>query len=286
LNDKKLPNNILPIALVLFVGMVTVTITFLPIAFGAQEWVTMATDKEAYLDGDTIIVRGTVFQLYSSYPMSLMVIAPNNNIVYLDQITVNSDKKFSTEFRAGGSQMKFFGDYKIIAQYGSPTRTVEIMFQYGVPPVVEPEPIVIPPPRQITVDGYVMANSMTSGKVTNMSPNQNAKLLTVSVNETVEAGVLTIAIPRAVLDSVVDRVDVEFFAFAGSVNIDVEEVDTNEFERTLMIKYPVGTRTIEIMGTYAIPEFDIGDGMVVIILAIIIITAIVMTKRIPFAPIE
>jgi len=254
----------------------------MPLAFGAEEWITMATDKPEYLDGDTILVRGTVFQLYSSHPMSLMVVAPNNNIVYLDQITVNSDKKFSTEFRAGVSQMKFFGDYRIISQYGSESRTTEITFQYGVPPEAEPEKVVIPPPRQIAVDGFSMANSMTSGEVTNMSPNQDAKLLTISVHDTTEYCFLTFAIPRAVLDSVKDGADIGFFAFAGSENVDIEEVDKNEFERTLMINFPACTRTIEIYGTFAIPEFNFGAGTVAILLAIIIVATVVMTKRVPF----
>jgi len=264
----------------LLVGSVTVS----P-AFAAQEWVTMATDKPSYLEGDTIIVRGTVFQLYSSHPMSLMVIAPNNNIVYLDQIIVNHDKKFSTEFKAGGSQMKFDGHYRIIAQYGSETRSTEITFQFGASQDDEPEPEpVITTPRQVTVDGFNMANSMTSGEVTNMSPNQDAKLLTITVHNVDEDGILMVAIPRAVLDSVEDGVDSEFFVFIGDENVDVEEVDTTEFERTLMINYPAGTRTIEIYGTFAIPEFNLGAGAVAVLLAIIITATIIMTKRVPFGP--
>ena len=111
-----------------------------------------------------------------------------------------------------------------------------------------------------------------------MSPNKNAKLLTISVHDTNDDGILIIAVPRAVLDSVTDGEDSEFFAFTGSNNIDVEEIDTNEFERTLMIHYPAGTRTIEIYGTFAIPEFG---TITAIILVTGIVSMIAITKKYP-----
>lgn len=257
---------------------VLITASFTPSAFALQEWVRVSTDKAEYNDGDTVVIKGDVFQLYSSFPMSVMVIAPNDNVVYLDQISVNSDKKFTTEFKAGGKLMKMAGEYKIIVQYGSESRKAETKFFFGEPIAEKPEPIEpVSLPRQITIDGYNMATTMTSGEVINMVPNRDTKTLTIDVHDTDETGAMTIAIPRAVLDSTTERgTDSEFFVFVDGQNVKTLELDSSEFERTLLIDYPAGARTIEIVGTFAIPEFG---TIAMIILAISIVSIILVTNR-------
>jgi hypothetical protein len=250
--------------IILVISIVPVNLVF------GQEWVTLATDKTEYVDGDMVVIHGTVFQLYSSTPITITVVAPNGNIVYLDQIPVNYNKIFNTEFKVGGSLMKMPGDYKIIAQYGSETRKTEIQFKYGN--IIEPKEII--PQKEITVEGYLITNTMTSGEVINIIPNKNENMLTVNIHNTNDSGALIMAIPRNVLDSIINEKDSEFFAFIDNNNIDIEEVDSNEFERTVIIKYPQGTKSIEIIGTHVIPEF--GDIISVILLISMIGTIIIV----------
>ena len=79
-------------------------------AFGQiQSSIVVTTEKSSYSEGDTIIVTGEVRDLYSGTPVSVIVKAPNGNLVSIAQVSVGADKKFSTEITAGGALMKAEG---------------------------------------------------------------------------------------------------------------------------------------------------------------------------------
>ena len=87
--------------------------------------------KHAYAEGDTIVVTGEVRDLYSGTPVSVIVKAPNGNLVSIAQVTVGADKKFSTEITAGGALMKAEGAYTITVQYGTENRSATTSFDFG-----------------------------------------------------------------------------------------------------------------------------------------------------------
>ena len=100
-------------------------------AFG-QSSIVVATDKASYSEGDTILVTGEVSQLLGGYALSIRMIAPNGNIVSIDQLTVVADKKFSTNMAAGGSLMKVEGTYTILVQYGdNKNNSATTSFEFG-----------------------------------------------------------------------------------------------------------------------------------------------------------
>ena len=81
-------------------------------AFGQiQSSIVVTTDKSSYSEGETILVTGEVRDLYSGTPVSVIIKAPNGNLVSIAQVTVGADKKFSSEATAGGSLMKTEGSY-------------------------------------------------------------------------------------------------------------------------------------------------------------------------------
>ncbi|MEK0320639.1 MAG: copper-binding protein, partial [Nitrosopumilus sp.] len=83
-------------------------------AFGQiQDSIVVTTDKASYSEGEIILVTGEVRDLYSGTPVSVIVTAPNGNIVSIAQVTVGVDKKFSTEVTAGGALMKVEGSYTV-----------------------------------------------------------------------------------------------------------------------------------------------------------------------------
>ena len=78
-------------------------------AFGQiQDSIVVTTDKASYSEGETIVITGEVKDLYSGTPVSVMVIAPNGNIVTIAQVTVGADKKFSTQVTAGVPEYRSF----------------------------------------------------------------------------------------------------------------------------------------------------------------------------------
>ena len=92
--------------------------------------ITVQTDKKSYVEGETIVVTGKVKELLSGFPISLQIIAPNWNLVTIEQLEVFSDKKFRVDLIAGGSLWESPGAYTVKVLYGSEARTSQVTFDF------------------------------------------------------------------------------------------------------------------------------------------------------------
>ena len=90
----------------------------------------VTTDKTSYKNDDTILVAGEVRDILGS-PVSLIMKAPNGDLISIEQLEVGSDKKFSTELTAGGPLMRDSGTYTIQVLYGTESRSDETTFTFG-----------------------------------------------------------------------------------------------------------------------------------------------------------
>jgi len=115
-------------------------------AFAAIEPLSVTTDKEFYTEGATITISGLVKDFDTSDDMrsmdvTIMVIAPNGNLVTVAQVSPGSDGNYSTTMVAGG-MVNVEGDYTIKAKWGAQANQTE--FKYGgsssAPPVVDEIP--------------------------------------------------------------------------------------------------------------------------------------------------
>ena len=95
-----------------------------------QQVITVQTDKKSYVEGETIVVTGKVKELLSGFPISLQIIAPNGNLVTIEQLEVFSDKKFRVDLIAGGSLWESPGAYTVKALYGTEARTSQVTFDF------------------------------------------------------------------------------------------------------------------------------------------------------------
>jgi predicted secreted protein with PEFG-CTERM motif len=93
-------------------GILITSIGVSPI-FGENGSVVVSTDKSSYSESEVILVSGEIKYIALGDQLSLIIQAPNGNIVQLDQMTVGSDKKFSTEINPNGPYWKTPGMYKI-----------------------------------------------------------------------------------------------------------------------------------------------------------------------------
>ncbi len=256
-------------------------------AFGQiQDPIVVTTDKASYSEGDTIMVTGEVSQLLGGYAISLTVIAPNGNIVALDQLTVGADKRFSTSLGAGGQLMKFEGTYTITVQYGdSKSRLAQTTFEFGG--VVDDEgpkdtSTVTDDTVSITGSTDLIGYEITGGKLLSIIPDVDANSLIISIEAT-DDGSLTLTIPRSVLDAVFENgEDDEFFVFVDGEEVDFDETVTST-HRTLTIAFPAGAEEIEIIGTFVVPEFGTIAAMILAV-AIISIIAISAKSRLSIIP--
>ncbi len=248
-----------------------------PVFGQIQSSIVVTTDKSSYSEGDTVIVTGEVKDLYSQTPVSVIVKAPNGNLVSIAQVTVGADKKFSTEFTAGGGLMKAEGSYTITVQYGTENRSAATSFEFGgstIPPKGDVSNVT---DKTVLVEGAtdLIGYSITGGKLLNIIPDFDAKSLIISIDAT-EDGMLTLTIPRTVFDSVEDGVDVEVFVLIDQEEAaDFDEI-TTATDRTITIEFPAGTEEIEIIGTFVVPEFGTIAAM---ILAVAIISIIAVSAK-------
>ena len=116
-------------------------------AFAAVEPISVTTDKEFYVEGTTITISGFVKDFDTSDDMrsmdvTIMVIAPNGNLVTVAQVSPGSDGNYSTTMVAGG-MINVEGDYTVKAKWGAQANQTEFKYSgsSGASPAVDQTPV-------------------------------------------------------------------------------------------------------------------------------------------------
>jgi len=116
-------------------------------AFAAIEPLSVTTNEEFYTEGATITISGLVKDFDASDAMrsmdvTIMVVAPNGNLVTVAQISPDITGNYSTTMVAGG-MINVEGDYTIKAKWGAQSN--ETVFEYGgssgAPSAVDQTPV-------------------------------------------------------------------------------------------------------------------------------------------------
>ena len=118
-------------------------------AFAAAEPISVITNKEFYVEGATITISGLVKDFDTSDDMrsmdvTLMVIAPNGNLVDIGQVTPDEDGNYSTTFSTGsGGMINAEGDYTVKVKWGAQANQTEFKYggSSGTPPAVDQTPV-------------------------------------------------------------------------------------------------------------------------------------------------
>jgi predicted secreted protein with PEFG-CTERM motif len=118
---------------------------------------------------------------------------------------------------------------------------------------------------------------ITGGSVENMTIHSENQTLGVTINST-DDGTLALRLPREVIDSkTVEGSDADFAAFIDNAEYtDAGEIEPTADNRTLLIGFPQGTGSIDVIGTSVVPEFS---TIAVVVLAIAIIGIVIATAR-------
>jgi predicted secreted protein with PEFG-CTERM motif len=288
-------------------GIIITSIGVSPI-FGENGSVVVSTDKSSYSESDIILVSGEIKYPALGDQLSLIIQAPNGNIVQLGQMTVGSDKKFSAEINPNGPYWKNPGMYKItITQNENNQATMSFEFTGITSAFVNEEEVIVEESVEeviveesveeviveesveevIAIDSIITATTITiqdstdlisyeitNGKLINVIPDMDAISLLVYI-ESIDDGSITLTIPRSVLDATINNGDDEFFVLVDGEEVDFKEIITST-DRTLTINFLAGTEQIEIIGTFVIPEFGTIAAM---ILAVAIISIIAISSK-------
>ena len=92
------------------------------IVYAESQTISVETNSSSYEKGSSIAVSGLITNYDASDPnevfqITLRVIAPNNNIVTVDQIVPNSGGTYSTSVNTEGANWKLGGDYTVMVNY-------------------------------------------------------------------------------------------------------------------------------------------------------------------------
>ena len=96
--------------------------------------ITIETDSSSYEEGEMISVSGSVSDYresdpYTNFDVTIRLVAPNNNIVSISQVSLDSDGFYSTSILAQGPLWNLDGDYTISVSQGS-DRNASITFTF------------------------------------------------------------------------------------------------------------------------------------------------------------
>jgi len=119
-------------------------------------------------------------------------------------------------------------------------------------------------------------HKISGGKVTSMIADGNSNSVIIEL-DTTNAGEITVTLPREVIDATTGNEDDAFFVLVDNEESLFEETKAST-DRTLTIGFPAGTEKIEIVGTFAIPEFGTIAAMIFAIAIISIIATSAKSK--------
>ena len=243
--------------------------------------ITVETDSDVYDHSSLITVTGMVDPVDpNEVPVIIMVIAPNGNIAYVDQISLNSDGTFSAEISTESKLMRDDGSYQIQVSYNQVDATTSVELTVttattattttaGTAETEDGESIF----EAATTSGQI-SYDMTCGTISYIAPNSDENNITVMVDGS-DDGVLGITLHEEIIKPFDDG---DFFVLVNG-----EETDFIQNGNNLIIPCDAGTEKIEIYGSWAIPEFGVIAG-VILAVAIASIIAVSAKSRLALVP--
>ena len=246
-------------------------------AFAAS--ITVETDGDVYDHSSSITVTGTVDPVDpNEVPVIIMVIAPNGNIAYVNQISLNSDGMFSAEISTKSKLMKDNGSYQIQVSYNQVDATTSVELTTTTATAATTGTVGTAETGESIIESAITSGQIsydiTCGTVSHFWVNGDDDNVTVIVDGT-DDGILTITLHEEIIKPFDDG---DFF-----VMVNGEETDFIQNGNNLIIPCEAGTERIEIYGSWAIPEFGV-IAAVILAVAIASIIAVSAKSRLTLVP--
>ena len=229
-----------------------------------------STDSDTYDHNSVIEIDGKVSNTSRGTDVTVVVTGPMG-IVQIDQVAISSDGSFSTTINTASAMMKYDGEYKIKATYG----TQDLMRVQYVNLVggIEAGSMAGHADEHHHEEVFDLASevdySISGGDVHGVTANVNGNSLVVSIHDAEDGGELTITLPSDVITPFNDGT---FFVLVN----DEESDDASQDGNTITVPFEADAETIEIIGTHVVPEFG---TIAAIILAVAITSIIVLSAK-------
>ncbi len=246
-------------------------------AFAAQ--ISIETDSDVYDHSPIITVTGQIANVDPNYLQAVIqVFAPNGNIAGVAQPNVDNDGSFVGTFNTSGYGWKNNGAYEITATYLGIATTISI----EIKDTVESATVTAPTAAETAVaetavnetaslyefpEGQI-AYTITGGIITSIYANADDNSILIEI-DTTDDGVLTIALDEGIIKPFDDGT---FFVLINNESF----FDFTQEGNKLTIPFHAETERIEIVGSWAIPEFG---TIAVMILVVAIVSIIIVSAK-------
>ena len=241
--------------------------------------ITMETDKTVYDHASVITVTGNVEPVDPNGSDVTIIIerAVPSGIAGIAQVSVNSDGDFSTTINTATGSMKYDTTYLIKAQYVDAETTVSIELT-AADETYSSESVTattVTPETETSltelVGGGPIEYDLTCSTTSpTFWPNADDSTLEIHMEATHD-GTLTITLHEEVIKPFGDGT---FFVFVNGEEVQDFVQDGN----TLIIPCKAGDEKIEIVGSWAVPEFGTIAAMILVVAIVAIIAVSAKTK--------
>jgi len=218
-------------------------VLFIPISVFAQEnSISVQTDKSHYFKGDYVVVSGDVGIVIGDKPVLIQIIH-EGLIIEIAQITVAQNGSFTKTVLIEQPAWSNTGEYIIKAYYQD--YVAENSFSVMGDGSYSASNIIVisgGSSGEYEIEYNVIAGKITAGFV---DLEMNSIILQANL---VRDGIVSIALPRDVIDAQLSGFDIDFVVFVDGIKVEFEETK-NEKVRLLNIPVFRDTRDIEVIGT-------------------------------------
>ena len=239
--------------------------------------ITMETDKAVYDHASVITVTGNVEPVDPNGSDVTIIIerAVPSGIAGIAQVSVNSDGDFSTTINTATGSMKYDTTYLIKAQYVDAETTVSIELTaadetYSLETATTVTPETETSLSELVGGGPIEYDLTCSATSPTFWPNADDSTLEIHMEATHD-GTLTITLHEEVIKPFGDGT---FFVFVNGEEVQDFVQDGN----TLIIPCKAGDEKIEIVGSWAVPEFGTIAAMILVVAIVAIIAVSAKTK--------
>ena len=237
--------------------------------------ITMETDKAVYDHASVITVTGNVEPVDPNGSDVTFIVerAEPIGIADIGQVSVNSNGGFSITINTAANSMKYDTTYMIKAQYVDAETTVSVELVAADETYSPESATTATTETSLTelVGGGPIEYELTCSDVSpTFWPNADDSTLEIHIEGT-DNGTLTITLDEEVIKPFDDG---SFFVFVNGEEVQDFVQDGN----TLIIPCKAGDEKIEIVGSWAVPEFGTIAAMILVVAIVAIIAVSAKTK--------
>ena len=251
-------------------------------AFAQSASISLETDSDSYVSGDVIVISGNVGIFVTDTPIVIQI-WKESTLVGVAQENVAEDGGFSATFRAPGGLWANDGVYTVRASYGVDNISETTFNFFGdidyATIILEKKYVTLPDGGTFDVGYMIKGGDITKMKIV---PENFSVVVDISATSN---GYLVLELPNdQILSEKMDGSNEKFiilvYETADETDIGIEtsyeDVASKNDHRIIKIPFNVGDKKIEVIGTWAVPEFGAIAGLV---LAVAIISIIVLSTK-------